>query len=676
MSFPRDDCGSSSMPAAPPQQQHQRQHHLLQQQSRPAQMPTASSQEHGQYSISPGPYNPSTAATILTADQHQQCDLQQRLLQHKPPAVNMYALTSASLVDVGGPPGAQSPMTSMQPQQHHHVAPSLSKHSSLSELNNPNATQLHGLLPETSAAASVPGLFLTALTSSSPAHRRPSVLSSNDNSGHSTSSPLPLAQRLQPVFVDTTSAASILSPSSPDPQQLHRTAAITPFTTCPPLSHRAPPPVDAYPTSPHSPAGYGSGGIPSPLQQHQQQQLHLLSVGANAATPEDLVPFATTTAPPSLPSPGAVATPTTATATSLGALAGLDDLQQAHERPFRFKVLPPPPTFEGFLMLWETNASDRHSSGATTMGEDTSSNSITQQQQQGIAHGGGHSSGGAAPAMERGNVEAVLRASTSERAEPRRSASDLGALSAAEDDEASDGAAPCKAAAAVNVSDKTRISGMSGQTIPERRAMVAQYRQILERWWAYMVIFASKPEVQQRLGNMHLCPSFADAHQAVAAAVAAAASPVGSGSGVLDGGPTDAWQPNVLTVPAASAVSPIPATTADPFITEEVVLQAWSTLLLQWWEETKQRRRPRSRHGTLCRGAPPTRMDDDGVDSTRSGNETRDAASSESVHSYELSSAEEGRLTRSLPPPDHDVLLHFNFTIQSASSSRTDSLQL
>lgn len=69
-------------------------------------------------------------------------------------------------------------------------------------------------------------------------------------------------------------------------------------------------------------------------------------------------------------------------------------------------------------------------------------------------------------------------------------------------------------------------------------------------------------------------------------------------------------------------------------------------------------------------------MDDDGVDSTRSGNETRDAASSESVHSYELPSAEAGRLTRSLPPPDHDVLLHFDFTIQSTSSSQTDSLQL
>ncbi|AYU77492.1 hypothetical protein LdCL_150013300 [Leishmania donovani] len=663
MSFPRDDCGSSSssssMPAAPPQQ---RQHHLLQQQPHPAQMPTAPSQEHVQYSISPGPYNSSTAATILTADQHQQCDLQQRLLQHKPPAVNLYTPTSASLVDVGGPLGAQSAMTSMQQQQHHHVVPSLSKHSSLSELNNPNAIQLHGLLPETSAAASVPGLFLTAPTSSSPAHRRPSVLNSNDNSGPSTSSPLPLAQRLQPAFVDTTSSASILSSSSPDPQQLHRTAAITPFTTCPPLAHRAPPPVAAYPASPHSPAGYGSGGIPSPLQQHQHQQLHFLSVGANAAAPEGLVPFAASTAPPSLPSPGAVATPTTATATSLSVLAGLDDLQQAHERPFRFKVLPPPPTFDGFLMLWETNASDRRSSGATTMGEDTSSNSITQQQQR-IAHGGGHSRGGAAPAMERGDVEAVLRASTSERAEPRRSASDFGALSAAEDDGASDGAAPCKAAAAVDVHDKTRISGESGQSTPERRAMVAQYRQILERWWAYMVTFASKPEVRQRLGNMRLCPSFADAHQA-----AAAASPVGSGSGVLDGVPTDAWQTNVLTAPAASA---------DPFIAEEVVLQAWSTLLLQWWEETKQRRLPRrSRHGAPRRGAPPTRMDDDGVDSTRSGNERRDAASSESVHSYELPSAEEGRLTRSLPPPDHDVLLHFDFTIPSASSSQADSLQL
>ncbi|TPP47732.1 hypothetical protein CGC21_1570 [Leishmania donovani] len=569
-------------------------------------MPTAPSQEHVQYSISPGPYNSSTAATILTADQHQQCDLQQRLLQHKPPAVNMYTPTSASLVDVGGPLGAQSAMTSMQQQQHHHVAPSLSKHSSLSELNNPNAIQLHGLLPETSAAASVPGLFLTAPTSSSPAHRRPSVLNSNDNSGPSTSSPLPLAQRLQPAFVDTTSSASILSSSSPDPQQLHRTAAITPFTT----------------------SGYGSGGIPSPLQQHQHQQLHFLSVGANAAAPEGLVPFAASTAPPSLPSPGAVATPTTATATSLSVLAGLDDLQQAHERPFRFKVLPPPPTFDGFLMLWETNAR-----------------------------------GGAAPAMERGDVEAVLRASTSERAEPRRSASDFGALSAAEDDGASDGAAPCKAAAAVDVHDKTRISGESGQSTPERRAMVAQYRQILERWWAYMVTFASKPEVRQRLGNMRLCPSFADAHQA-----AAAASPVGSGSGVLDGVPTDAWQTNVLTAPAASA---------DPFIAEEVVLQAWSTLLLQWWEETKQRRLPRrSRHGAPRRGAPPTRMDDDGVDSTRSGNERRDAASSESVHSYELPSAEEGRLTRSLPPPDHDVLLHFDFTIPSASSSQADSLQL
>ncbi|CBZ25092.1 hypothetical protein, unknown function [Leishmania mexicana MHOM/GT/2001/U1103] len=525
--------------------------------------------------------------------------------------------------DCGGGGGSSSTMTAAPPQQqHHHVVPSLSTHSSLSELNNPNAIQLHGLLPETGAAV-VPAPFTTAPTSSSPAHCHPSVLNSN-NSGHSTSSPIPLSQQLQPVFVGATSSTSILSSSSPDPQQLHRTAAITPFTTCPPLAHRAPPPVPGYLAFPHSSAGHGSGGIPSPLQQHQQQQLHLLSAGANAAAPEGLVPFtAPATAPPPLPSTGAVGTPTTATTTSLSALAGLDDLQQAHERPFRFNVLPPPPPFEEFLMLWETNASDRRASGATTMGEDTSSNSITHQQQQGIAHGGGHRSSGAAPAMERGNVEAVLRASTSERAED-------------------DGAAPCTAAAAVNLPDNTRIRGESTQSTPEPSAMVAQYRKILERWWAYTVLFASKPEVRERLGNPHLCPSFTDAQQAVAA-----------------------------------AVSPIPATAADAFTAEKVVLQAWSTLLLQWWEETKQRCRPRqSRHGALHRGAPPTRMDSDGVDSTRSPNETRDTASSESVNSYELPSAEEGPLTRSLPPPDHDLLLHFDFTIQSASSSPTDSLPL
>ncbi|CAJ1014971.1 hypothetical protein Q4I30_000466 [Leishmania utingensis] len=672
-SFLHDDSGNNNMPTVPPRQQHQH----------PAQTPMASSQEYGQYSVSPGPYNPSTAAIILPAGQQQQHGLQQRPLQQNPSAASVYTLTPANPVNIGGFPGAQSPLTSMQHQQHHHVVPSPSRHSSLSELNNPSTIQLHERLLAAGAAPGVPGLVITAPIVVSPAHRRPSVL----NSGHCTSSALLLARRLHPVFVDTTPPVSIVSPPSPHQQQ-RGTTPVRSFVTHPTLAHRAPAQVAAYAVSSNSPAGYGSDNIRSPFQQpqqkqppyppapihgrvpptapdptsahatfslasslsrsqQQQQQLHLLSVGASGAAPEALVSFAT--APLLLPSPREAAAPTTVTTTSLSALVDLDDVRQGYERPFRFKTLPPPPTFESFLMLSETNAFDQGFSRATARGEEvTNSNSVTQQQE--IACAGSHKSGGAAPATGRGNMEAVLRASTNPRGEPRRSPSDFVSLSAAEDnDGASDGAAQCKAAAAINEPDNKRMSSESRHSTPEWFAMVAQYHHVLERWWTYMVIFENKPEVRQRLGNLHQCPSFADAQQAVAAAAAASSSPVGGGCGTLDGGAT------------------------DPLVAEEVVLQAWSTLALQWWEETKQRRRPRRSHRRApCGGLPPTRMDDEGVGGSRSGNETGETASLASVNPYELLSAEEGHLTRSLPP-DHDALLHFDFTIQSALSSPTDS---
>ncbi|KAG5504595.1 hypothetical protein JIQ42_06433 [Leishmania sp. Namibia] len=679
MSFPRNDSGGNTLPTVRPLQHHQpqRQH--------PAQTPTASSHEYERYFNSPRPCNPSTAPTILPNGQQQQHNLQQLPSQQKPPAVNMCTLTPASPVNVGGSPDTQFPVAPMRRQQQHdQVASSPSRHSSSADLNNPNMMQLYGRLPATSAAAGVPGLIGTAPIAASLVHRRPSALNGNSaNGGHNSNSSLLLAQRLQQDFVSTTSPAPMVSSTSTQQQQQHRRTAITPFTTRPPSAHRAPPRVAAYPLSPQSPVGRGSDGICSPLHeqqqlhpqqeqqlpylpvpihgrvpatapdstnvcassftsspsrsQQQQQQLHLLSVRASGAAPEVMVSFnPVTTASPSLPSPGPAAAQAMATTTSLSTFSNLEDIRQAHERPFRFKMLPPPPPFERFLMLWEMNASDRRPSQAMARGKGVSSSS---------------SSRGTASAMERGNVEAMLRASRSAHAE--------------EDDRASDNGC---------------VSGDLHRSTPQRVAMVTQYLHILQRWWAHVVIFERKLEVRQRLGNLRPCPSFADAQRAVAAAAAAAAapgSPVRVGSGTLDDGPADARQINELTTPEESVAFPAPATTADPFVAEEVALQAWSTLALQWWEETKQCLRPRrSCRAAPRRGTPSTRIDDNGGSSSRSGSEMHDAASLVSVNSYEFPSTEEGHLTQSLPPPDHDALLHFDFTIQSAFSSPTDSLQM
>ncbi|KAG5509255.1 hypothetical protein GH5_06343 [Leishmania sp. Ghana 2012 LV757] len=664
MSFPRDDSGGNTFPTVRPLQHHQpqRQH--------PAQAPTASSREYERYFNSPRPCNPSTAPTILPNGQQQQYNLQQLPSQQKPPAVNMCTLTPASPVNVGGSPDTQFPVAPMRRQQQHdQVASSPSRHSSSADMNNPNMMQLYGRLPATRAAAGVPGLIGTAPIAASLVHRRPSALNSNSS--------LLLAQRLQQDFVSTSPAPMVSSTQ----QQQHRKTAITPFTTRPAPAHRGPPRVAAYPISPQSPVGRGSDGICSPLHEQeqqspylpvpmhgrvpatapdstnvyassftsspsrsqQQQQLHLLSVRHSGAAPEVMVSFnAVTTASPSLSSPGPAAAQAMATTTSLSTFADLEDIHQAHERPFRFKMLPPPPPFERFLMLWEMNASDRPPSQAMARGEGVSSNS----------------SRGTASAMERGNVEAMLRASTSAHAE--------------EDDRASDGAAQCKTALTINPSDNGRMSGESHRSTPQRVAMVTQYHHILQRWWAHVVIFERKLEVRQRLGNLRLCPSFADAQRAVGAA-AAPGSPVRVGSGTFDDGPADARQINELTTPEEPVAFPAPATTADPFVAEEVALQAWSTLALQWWEETKQCLRPRrSCRGAPCRGTPSTRIDDN----EGSSSEMHDAASLVSVNSYEFPSTEEGHLTQSLPPPDHDALLHFDFTIQSAFSSPTDSLQM
>ncbi|KAG5482880.1 hypothetical protein LSCM1_06914 [Leishmania martiniquensis] len=695
MSFPRDGSGRNSVPIVRPLQQHQRQ--------RPAQTPTASSQEYERCSNSPRSCNPSTAVAIPPNGQQHQHNLQPRPSHQKPPATNMYTPTPASPVKVGGSPDTQLPMASVQQQQQHgQVAPSPSRHSSSLELSNPNMVQLYGRLPAASAAAGVPGLIGTAPIAASPAHRRSSLPNSNSaNSGHTSYSSLLLGQRLQSDLVGTASPASM--------------AAITSFTTRPSPAHRAPPHVTTFPTSPHSPVSRGSDGTYSPLQEQQnrpspgpsasmhgrvlaaapdstnlhvpslasspswsqqQQQLQLLSTGVSGAAPKGMIPFNTaTTAPSSLPSPWASATQTTATTTSLSAFVDLDDIRQAHERPFRFKMLPPPPPYERFLALWEMNASDRRTSQATTRGEDTCTNSITHQQRV-IARGDSHSSAGTASPMERGNMEAMLHPLTGAHADPCRPGIDLGALSAAEEERASDAAAPCETAAAMSEFDNDRISAVSHHSTPERAAMVTQYHHILERWWAHTVIFEGKLGVRQHLGNLHLCPSFADAQRAVAAA-SAPASPVRVGSGTFDDVPADARVINELTAPEESAAFPVPAPTANPLVAEEVVLQVWSALALQWWEETKRCLCPRRGcRGAPRRGTPSTRIDDNGVGSSRSGSDVRDAASLASVNSYDFPSTAEDRLTRSLPPPDHDTLLHFDFTMPSAFSSPTDSLQI
>ncbi|KAG5509094.1 hypothetical protein JKF63_06102 [Porcisia hertigi] len=539
-------------------------------------------------------------------------------------------------------------MTSMQQEQQLHrvVAPSLSL------LNNPKTMQTNGGITPTNAFGA-PGVVLSAPISLSPVHCRHSALNSS-----STSSSLSIAHQLQSVSTDTT--ATIMS-----------------FTTYPPQIHGASPQGAPHSVYPHSLVNHTVGRTLTPPQ-HQHQ--HARSLGASSVAPESLVSL--TAAPLALPSLGAPTTPTKATTTILSTLVDLD-LRRAHERPFRFKMLPPPPPFERFVVFWETNAPDQTSPRDTTRGTDLRAKNITyphdqQMQQQDIARANDHSIGGAGPQTERGNTEATLRASPRALAEPCQLASDWGSLSGADEgDVASGNAVQNNTAAPIRELDKGRIIDELRHSTPDRLAMLSQYQHILERWWLCMVTLENKPEVRQQIGDVRPCPSFADAQKVVAAAAPIAASPPESECGTPPSDPTDTQETDVLTGTEASAVSPTLAMTADPLLTEEAVLQTWSRLVVQWWEETKQRRRPRC----SCPRAPhletlPLRTNGDDVDGRRAGIETQDAASLASVNSYELPSNEEAHLSGSPLSCDHDTLLHFDFTCHSALSSPTDSLQV
>lgn len=324
-------------------------------------------------------------------------------------------------------------------------------------------------------------------------------------------------QRMQPIFLQTAAPAAPANspltapPYSPQQQRGHSVSANSAqYST---LSHHSQPQVlsptppssmhgqftgtpQLFATQPLSPLSSSSGGAPP---SHTAAVAHpnasSISSVAYPTPPSSITQrpkkLVTETAAGikdvlnSLPAAAGATTTTAAsthrsssssTATAAAAAAApvvgsgvvdAEEMRQANERPFRFKMLPPPPTFDRFLLQWEANAADAHCRPWRRADNTTTCSN---------PHGDGP-----------GRVAMLTEEDVLQRS-----------------------------ASSATAGNGSNPAGATACTAEERLALAEQYHRILERWWYYMSVFEQKSEVRQRLGNLYTCPDFADAQRAVA----------------------------------------------------------------------------------------------------------------------------------------------------------------
>ncbi|KPA75158.1 hypothetical protein ABB37_08820 [Leptomonas pyrrhocoris] len=293
-------------------------------------------------------------------------------------------------------------------------------------------------------------------------------------------------QGLPSVFLQTPAATATppsITPPSPQQQQQRGNSISLNSAQYSPLARQSQPPVVLSSTPPGSTPGQLFSIHPlSPLStssggsQPNRTHVHV------APTPT-FAPTSVTQHPqqPATEAAGggrdagnsfSAATTMSAASTTAAVHNGVVDaaeMRLANERPFRFKMLPPPPTFDRFLLQWEANAEDAHYR-PWRRGDDG-----------GIPHSGVLTT-----------EDALQRSAAAATATVVTSAGGSG----------------------------TNASGPAPRSAEERLALAEQYRRILERWWNYMAVFEQKPEVRQRLGSLYTCPDCADAQRAVAAGFA------------------------------------------------------------------------------------------------------------------------------------------------------------
>ncbi|KPI88399.1 hypothetical protein ABL78_2518 [Leptomonas seymouri] len=313
----------------------------------------------------------------------------------------------------------------------------------------------------------------------------------------------PQQQHIQPVFLQTTTPTTDSPFMSPLHQQHPQRgnnpaqyAALTHHTQLPVPSPTAPGSIHSqipgfpqlFSTQPLTPLtstpgglqqSHGTAGHPhaastaslvystpsSSVTQHPQQ----LMTGTTAGATDIMNRIAAAT--------GGATTPMAANAAAVAPVSkgvvDAEEMRQANERPFRFRMLPPPPTFDRFLLQWEANAADAHYRPWRRSDANT-------------PHGN--------------NVERA------------------GVLT--EEDMLQRSAAASTAAVVASAGSGTNPGGPTPRSAEERLALAEQYHRTLERWWYYMAVFEQKPEVRQRLGGLHTCPDYADAQRAVASGFA------------------------------------------------------------------------------------------------------------------------------------------------------------
>jgi hypothetical protein len=392
----------------------------------------------------------------------------------------------------------------------------------MSPFSNAHPNSIPVYTTATSVEAS-PFASALSMTSSNPAART-QRMGSTINSAPSQPPPQQQQQRLQPVFLRTTSTTN--SPPMTPPyhqkqqQQQQRcnsisinSAQYSPLTRqiqAPMLSSTPPSSTHGrlsatpqlFSTRPRSPLPSSSGGLqlshgaaaaaplsttsassfaystpPSSVTQYPQQ---LVTGGTTAGVTDVLNSFSTaTTSAPAAASTQSNST-TNVTAAAVGTVdsgvVDAEEMRQANERPFRFKMLPPPPTFDRFLLQWEANAADAHYRP-----------------------------------WRRSDGSGNLHGDFGER---------VGVLTEEDVLQRSAVAATATVVATASSGNGHPNGAATLRTAEERLALAEQYRRILERWWYYMSVFEQKAEVRQRLGSLYSCPDYADAQRAVAAGFA------------------------------------------------------------------------------------------------------------------------------------------------------------
>lgn len=371
-----------------------------------------------------------------------------------------------------------------------------SANSSMAAFQSPQTTSMPFFATANGAESSAfgSGVPLSALNPAARTQRMGSVLNSVASMPQQQQQQ---QQRMQSVYLQSNNA-SFVAPPYQQQQQRGNSVSIN-SAQYSPFSHQSQPPVlsatppgstrgqlsgtpqllsSQQPLSPLSSSGmlqpsYSGGGHhtttstpsvafsspPTSVLQHPQQLV--TGMGSAVVDPVNTLGAANATG---------VHSHTAAAAAVASHGVDAEEARQANERPFRFKMLPPPPTFDRFLQQWEANAAD--------------SNYRPWRRGDG---GAGH--------VDAADHLCVL---TAEDVLQRTAA----------------------AATATVVASAAAGGGGNGggglRSVQDRLALAEQYHRILERWWYYMSVFEQKAEVRQRLGSLYSCPDYADAQRAVA----------------------------------------------------------------------------------------------------------------------------------------------------------------